>query len=388
MPTLATDDAFGFEQSPSPADAPQAADDPSLLELMVAEAGMAPARYQATNYWKPYQDRLLPELRRIGLRDFRRRRASVIGAFTPVEAIEPLIDLSLRRVRFLNNRFSARIPGWSTFLDTASRWLERVLPMRPGYDLSHAALCELCFEYCRAYGERTGAKPLTDFEDSLVGNPEDVFRFGGKWYGLRYLSHYLRYAYCCQFIDFDQIDTIAELGCGSGHQAAVLKKLHPHLTILQFDLVPQIYVCEQHLKSVFPGDVISFRDNLDLDPAAGLERGKVYILGNWQFPMMRNLACDLFVNCASFQEMEPSVVADYLDCVNDSCGNAYLSGLFSGMSVAREAGRPGVLQETPFSIYERGLSRFERVDRSPLVTHMGQQSSSENTFWCRRPAPR
>ena len=49
----------------------QVADDPDLLETMFADLGRAEPIYQPTNYWKRYEEQLLPFLRNEGLRDFR-----------------------------------------------------------------------------------------------------------------------------------------------------------------------------------------------------------------------------------------------------------------------------------------------------------------------------
>jgi len=40
--------------------------------------------------------------------------------------------------------------------------------------------------------------------------------------------------------------------------------------------------------------------------------GRVHLLGNWQMPTLREFQFDLFWNAASFGEMEPDVVENYL----------------------------------------------------------------------------
>src|SRR5689334_10215022 len=63
------------------AGAPQVGDDVALLDLMLADLREAPDAYRPGNYWANYERLLVPELRQLGLRDFRRRRRSVLNSF-------------------------------------------------------------------------------------------------------------------------------------------------------------------------------------------------------------------------------------------------------------------------------------------------------------------
>ena len=60
---------------------PQVDDDIELLSLMMRDTAVADTLYQPTPYWKDYEKRSLPELQRLGLRDFRRRRDSILASF-------------------------------------------------------------------------------------------------------------------------------------------------------------------------------------------------------------------------------------------------------------------------------------------------------------------
>jgi putative sugar O-methyltransferase len=43
-----------------------------------------------------------------------------------------------------------------------------------------------------------------------------------------------------------------------------------------------------------------------------ISSGKIHFFGNWQIPMVESKKHDLFINAASFGEMEPEVVQNYL----------------------------------------------------------------------------
>ena len=56
-------------------------DNPELLNIMLQDAQQAPDIYKPTNYWSVYGQRFLPELQKLGLKDFRRRRGSILSTF-------------------------------------------------------------------------------------------------------------------------------------------------------------------------------------------------------------------------------------------------------------------------------------------------------------------
>ncbi len=59
----------------------QAEDDFELLSLMMNDLAAADPLYQPTPYWKDYEKLFLPELKRLGLRDFRRSAQLDPGLF-------------------------------------------------------------------------------------------------------------------------------------------------------------------------------------------------------------------------------------------------------------------------------------------------------------------
>jgi hypothetical protein len=98
----------------------------------------------------------------------------------------------------------------------------------------------------------------------------------------------------------------------------MLAKLRPAATILCFDIMPQAYVANQYLKTVLPDRVISIEQGIDLKLADGdiaPIQGKILVLPAWKMPEYQNVTIDLFWNAASFQEMEPDVVRNYLALV-------------------------------------------------------------------------
>ena len=177
---------------------------------------------------------------------------------------------------------------------------------------------------------------------------------------------------------------VVELGSGSGKQVEVIKKLHPTTRFLLFDIPPQLYVCEQYLKTVFPGQVVSYRETRDWSQLADPKPGQICILPNWKFPQTASTECDLFWNAASFQEMEPDVVANYLKYVRAAAKTVFLQEKMDGKELALTPGMHGVRKQTTLRDYEVGLEGFQRVDLSPCLLPLLSQRylyGYYDSFW-------
>ena len=347
----------------------QVGDDPQLLDLLLKDSEQAPEIYRPTNFWARPTASIAGDLRKFGLDDFRGSKTRTLkgmGFGNDFVPAEPTIDVfyGRRRLRrIFDNRFSRPVPFWSRLLTSFHQLLNKLRPIHPPAHLRPESLREGSYEFTRLLGEKSGARPLEDFTPSLAGNPDTYIVREGRPYSWGNLFHYLRYAYCCNYIDFDSIDLMVELGGGFGRQVEVIKKLHPRVCFLMFDLAPQLYVCERYLSSVFPDSVVSYRDTRDMDTVPQIEPGKIYMFPNWKFPVVDRLKIDLFWNAQSFQEMEPHVVANYLGYMNRQADAVYLHERHDG---AEQIGRPGtgyvVLENTTLEHYKAALTSLELLD--------------------------
>lgn len=146
----------------------------------------------------------------------------------------------------------------------------------------------------------------------------------GRFYTASWLNFYCRYAYVSKYLSLDD-QVIVELGAGSGKQAELLKKAHPGLTIVIFDLPTQLYVCNQYLSKVFEGteQVSDYYTGREVSSLKNIERGKINILPHWKFHILRGEAFDLLWNAASLQEMAPETAELYLRDAGE-CSYMYL----------------------------------------------------------------
>jgi len=362
----------------------QVPDRPDLLKLMLDDLASAPAAFRPTNYWSVYEQRFVPELTNRGLVDFRRRRGTVLTSFGASDHRPRGAYLDLSRSRVFGNRVTQHLPGWKRLLARMSDLFNRdgLSPVRLDvYECGLRELQESAFRLTQLYGEHAGARPLDSIELSCAGNPEDVFEIAGRPYTMRALYYYLRYAYCCQFVDFEQIDLMVELGSGMGRQIEIIRKLHPRTRILAFDIPPQLYVCNQFLSTIFPDALAGYETTRSYRTLPDFPAGTVAICGTWLFPLVRERRVDLFWNAVSFQEMEPGVVANYLSYIAPAARAVYLQERMDGKEQSRAAGEHGVLHPTTLDDYRRGLPNHTLVDMSPCLRPLGTLPEHRDSFW-------
>ncbi|MBL7942511.1 MAG: putative sugar O-methyltransferase [Flavobacteriales bacterium] len=362
---------------------PQVQNDTGLLNRMNDDMKAAAPYYNPTNYWAYYEKVFLPELKEKGLTDFRRRKGSVLRSFGATDLIESRY-VELSKFRLIHNKILLAIPGWNKIIDGLSGLLSRLVSVFPGWA---KRLRSKPFRFASEFGKEMEAPPLEALEISLAGNPEDVFVVDGMPYTNSMLYYYMRYAFGAGHINLNQCATIAELGSGSGKNAEIVMKFHPHLTYLIFDISPQLYVCEQYLKSVFPGRVVGYEENRSRTNLDGLQQGKIYIFGAWHFPLLEKFKLDVFWNCASFQEMEPDVALNYLHYVNQSARRIYLMAKMDGKTKAGKAGDLGVLEPVTLEHYRKGLSNFQLDAMADCYYPNGKRmwNGYRESIWHRKP---
>ncbi len=251
----------------------QVNDDASLLELMITDQEQAAPIYHSAARWKKYSAHLIRFIKANGLTDFRR----------------------------IKDRDDEGAKGLRSFAAVD------FLPTTPSFDP------EVLIKATRAAAVGTSAKSIANLSNSRVGNPEG-FERDDNFYSLSWLNFYFRYAFVSRFMDFDK-QVIVEIGSGSGKQTEMLKKAHPGLTILLFDIPPQLYVCNQYLEKVFEGSdqVTGYEKTRKFTSFSDIEIGKINILPNWQIGLLENQKFDLLWNAASFQEIMPEIVKHYMD---------------------------------------------------------------------------
>ncbi len=291
----------------------QVPDDMDLLEQMMEDLERCDEFYRPTSYWIHLQKSFLPELRGKGLGDFRRRKGSVLSSFGATDllidgilAIKPSFRGAKRLTAFLN-----------AFID----WfplLELEIPaMNPLW------LTSYFYRHVKSKYEAIGLE-LRRCPTSKFGNPEDLETIGNGVWSTIHLQYCSMFADAAKHIGFKPDGVFCELGAGLGRNVEIIGQVFENTTALVFDIPPQLYVANQYLQTIFGSRVISYREAISLIPPKdgsipkGLV-GKIIVLPTWRMPDWSNTKIDVFWNSASFQEMEPDVVSNYLSRVASMC---------------------------------------------------------------------
>jgi putative sugar O-methyltransferase len=246
------------------------------------------------------------------------------------------------------------------------------------YNLKLNDIRETAFNHCLAQGKIAKIKSIADIETSLFGNPSDLFEINGKKYTMQFLNFYLRLCHAQTTLNLKGNETIVELGSGSGFQVEVLKKVFPELTILCFDLPYQLYLCEHYLsKSIGDNAIVNSSELINAQDLSNVQKGKVHFYGNWQFPLLENFKFDVFWNAASFGEMEPDIVKNYLSYVLKNCSSVYLLQARNGKESTRNS---GVATPIIFEDYDEMLDNFQLAMESDAYEAHRRMSQSGGYF--------
>jgi putative sugar O-methyltransferase len=311
-------------------------DDKNALELMYRDSLAGEPIYRPSQFWQVYEDRHYAGLMQHSLRDLGTIGDSIGGGFNAEEPFPKFFDWGGSALYSANKDN----PAFKGFVQTLNDMIKNNPddPFLP-YELSINALRRGATRYCEYYGATRGAKRLADVIWPVVGHPGDLFDYNGKGYTYQALYFYTKYAFAAKHVDFDAIDTIVELGAGSGRQAALILSLHPHITYLMFDIPTTLYFCQQYLRAVFPDRVVGYDRTRSMTALDALEPGKIYHFGAWQFPLLRVFRSPLFWNCQSLQEMDAEAVANYTAIVEAFTDNVLLVHSIPGIGV----GAPGTM---------------------------------------------
>ncbi len=311
------------------------------LKDLLQEYRNAPKEFHVTSYWESYQRRTIDTVYSIDLSQLRSGKYPILATFGFNDVIytyHPNLPFLKKAIRKFIHRHLIKDKD--------------ILP----YGIKISDIREMAYHHCELSGNLSNAKSISAIEVSTFGSPQDLFEINGKKYSVAFLNYYLRYCFAQKHISFKGDEIVVELGSGSGYQIEVLKKLYPDITVLCFDLPAQIYLCERYLsqalgeKSIVGTDVTAKWGDI-----SGIKEGRIHCFGNWQIFLLKDLQFDIFWNAASFGEMEPDVVANYLNYIK---GNARWIYLLQARHGKKTTGRTHVKNPITFDDYNALLSGY------------------------------
>lgn len=298
--------------------------------------------YQAGRYWKAYEDKLVEQVKNAEFDELRSGKYPIFGTFGFSESVFHS-STGLTFYQKLKNKILRKVINSN-----------KIIP----YGLKLRDIREMAYHHCEVEGRLSNAVAISEIEASSFGNPADIFEIKGKKYTMQFLSFYLRYCFFIRNIKLTGSEVIVELGSGSGFQLEILKKIYPNLTILCFDLPVPLYLCENYLSNVLGhGSVVSSNDLIDAENLNQvIQTGKIHMFGNWQIPLLQEFKFDIFWNAASFGEMEPHIVENYLKYIKGNCDLIYLLQAKKGKESSK---REGVEKPITFEDYNKMLAGYK-----------------------------
>ncbi len=373
-------------------------DRPEVLQAMLRDMESAPALYRPTNYWNNYQRESYRYIDSWGIGEFRSSKNALWSSFGAVADplsghVRPVLAETLKIRRSLPVRallkIGRKLPVLRQLLapmDAAWMW-ERLVAE---YEKQLYMLLELSYHYCRSV---EGGQLIEQVEDSGLGAPKIVMSINGKKYTIHFLRYFLQYLYLAKFVDFNTVHGIVEIGGGYGGLAEIILKLNPHMVYVNVDIPPQTYIAQQYLDACFPGQVFGYTeaqktiaDTGKLCPQDYPGR-RIFTLCPWQLPSLEG-EFDLFMNSASFQEMEPEVVENYAIHLKRLVRRyGYIRAVPEGIPTAPKPGAAGTLEKVTKDHYIRYLDTFDLVDESPvaLLPHLpGTSNEYRDMFFVTR----
>lgn len=311
------------------------------LKDLLQEYRNASKEFHATSYWDSYEKRILDTVCSIDLSRLRSGKYPILATFGFNDSIYT---------------YHPNLPFWKKAIRKfIHHYLIRHRSIFP-YGIKISDIREMAYHHCELVGNLSNAKSISTIEVSTFGCPQDVFEINGKKYTVAFLSYYLRYCFVQKHISFKGDEIVVELGSGSGYQIEVLKKLYPYITVLCFDLPAQIYLCESYLSQALGEENVVGTDvTLKWGNLSDIKKGRVHCFGNWQIPLLKDLQFDIFWNAASFGEMEPDVVANYLNYIK---GNARWIYLLQARHGKQTTGKTHVENPITFDDYNALLSGY------------------------------
>lgn len=258
--------------------------------------------YRPTSFWRAASEKIAAEIKEAGVENFRRLKTP-LTYFVPNYG-PPTNSLSPEQVTSLQ----------AFALDSLRVSSKTQLTLNQYLNGRFHAMSDL--RVLKASDLQSKRPYLHEFSESEFGNPIEQFEFDGHRYSRSALNYLLGLSMLKQYIDTDSIRTVLEIGGGFGTLGEILlKSQSPGMRYIDVDIPPVQFVAAEYLSHVFGKENVATYMDTQIDKVEIENLPGAAVLCNWQIEKLEGQV-DLFVNFISFQEMEPSVVANYLNHVD------------------------------------------------------------------------
>ena len=254
--------------------------------------------FQATSFWDTAINPMISDLTEYGMDNFR-SWPSALTYFVPTYGT-PGNGLSEELMDNLNN------------LSLSAETSKQQQALRKFITGEYQAFSD--YRVVKAILKRTAPWLLSSANESTVGNPTEQFTFDNNRYSRSYLNYLLGLACLSEHCDLRTINNVLEIGGGFGSLGEIIYKTFNQHTAkyCNLDIPPTCVIADYYLKKATSSDILGPFDDHEVN--FNSEDWTLAVRPNWDIGKVTG-NIDLFVNYISFQEMEPSVVSNYLEHV-------------------------------------------------------------------------
>ncbi len=341
--------------------------------------------YQAGNYWKYYEPKIYNQIKNNKLSKFRAWECgSGSGTISSFGGGDEFLYRKFERnfhpfddvFSFIDNFFL--IKKYNGFINK----LVKIFPIFKFFLLRATEAKEYYWSMYRDFIEQKYYlikkidPDLTKISDSYFGlNEKKLVRVENKIYTNSFFDQLLHIHEIKKNTNFNSINSILELGAGIGLLASAFLKLKKNLKYLIIDIPPTLFFSEYYLKNI-GYKVFGYNEAVKttkLDIKEIFQNHDVICLPTWKLEELNQFKFDLFINIASFQEMEKEQTQNYLKVLEKNFGKyIYSENLIKGHKKTNKENSFGVLNPTSFDDIDKILSgKFKIINKETTkdLTH-------------------
>ncbi|MBD1163925.1 putative sugar O-methyltransferase [Pelagibacterales bacterium SAG-MED11] len=270
-------------------------------ELILAEKKIDRTLYSSGPYWDYKNSRAILEIKKKGLNDFRGKTAGIGTSFADNIVLDIRNEFNIRG-RTIGKIFSLPLLNriFNSQLNTTENYINLYLQNKAIVYQNDKNVLDLLKKF--------------KFENTANFGCLSSFKLLDKSYSCLYLDMADRINKLSEIFNFNNISSFFEIGGGFGANIHFLVTNFPNIKkILYLDVVPNIYVGTEYLKSFYKEKVKDYSDLKDLKKISFSNNDELEILciPPWLIEYVE-VDIDHFHNAASFVEMPKRVIENYV----------------------------------------------------------------------------
>ena len=351
-----------------------------LKEIMIDYKNQSDL-HKAGNYWSFYEKNILKQIEENDLEKFRswpggvgsgniqsfgggerHLNRSFLKNFHPFDIKFLKLDNS-----FIIRKYNSVISRLSEKFSFFSYFLFRATEARPYFFALQEELDETLYDLIASMD-----KELLEISDSTFGSPIGFYK-NDKFYTYAFLQMLKHVHYLKKNTNFHKIESITELGAGTGLLASCFLKLNKNINYLIVDIAPTIFFSEYYLRNL-GFKVCGYKELKNIkDPNLNkiFKEYQVCCLPSWKLELLKDYKSDLFINIQSFQEMESEQSKNYINVFKRIVKKyIYLCNAFSEQIIADKKNNFGSLKPTTKLLLDNELKAEFKTKESHIYNNI------------------